>query len=242
MDFLTICNRAYVDFAINLSHVFQQPFMALHNLIIECLDDDAVTGCDRGFPNISIRRANESDDSGFCDFNSPGFVRIQVTKLNVIQRHLMARTDDAIIWYVDGDIVFFQDPAQYADGVQDILAQTDEQDNRFGPYICAGNMVLRATATVRAFISQVLAFQALHPHLNDQEAIRSLLSEQCGGDVRTYPRCKIGILPIEQFQSGYFAFHHDWWRRHDKVCVHANFLIGRSAKLDALRRCGGWLI
>lgn len=252
LRFMTITNSGYIDFAINLMVNFQEPHLAKQSLVVECLDTASFDYLSvYSFPNVRvIHPTKESVNPGFHEYDTQTFKDICSRKLELIRYHLeTVRT----LWYIDSDIVFLRDPLPFIRDDVDILFQSDGVPLRqaYGTNQCAGNMLIRHTEQSLNFIDRVIKLQLDNPQTVDQKVLSAHL-ESVTTDIRQYPLARLDILPPTRFPSGWYAFKYEGkTRKHrreheavvrDAVAIHANFLVGRVPKIEALRKVGAWFL
>ena len=76
---------------------------------------------------------------------------------------------------------------------------------------------------------------------NDQEVLFTYLNSFCE-NIKEYPHADLEVYDPEEFQNGYDTFFAGWSTKEKKMVVHANFMVGKETKINALKSIGGWLI
>jgi hypothetical protein len=244
--FLTVANEGYVDLTRNLIENFQQKHLRDYELTVACLDDRAfskLAACPR--PNVRLRLSDAQVPTRFCStFDKLGFARITSEKFRAIIEHL---DFSALVWYVDGDIVFRRDPLPHARSSADVLLTSDARDPKLAHCrnLCTGSMVLRSCERTRVLLERVVSRVQRRPNWNDQRALnRCVLHDGEVTDCRRYPHARIDVLAPELFPNGHLMFSKSAAcdRPSDPVAIHANYRIGKAAKIKALRRANCWYL
>jgi len=228
MTFLTITNFGYVDLAENLALNFQQTFMSHHRLIVDCMDELSLSrAATWKFKNIRVCDT-VSGYRDFAEYGTTAFQEVVKHKFPILHSHLNHENHD--VWYLDGDIGIFEDPAKYIRDNVNVQMQADEP-NQAGTNWCTGCFVVRNTAESRLLFSELSKCKYASDTSNDQRLFNGFV-RQNGMDI-----CG---LDVERFQNGFRAINCNWWVERRPAIVHVNYRRGKKRKIDALMRCGKW--
>lgn len=239
---ISTANVGYIDFARNLLANVRHTLL-MHRFIFYCMDQplyDSLKG--RATDRIEIRLFDTKCDTGFQNFDSAKFIDIDRAKIQIIRSAL---SEFGFIHFVDADVVFFKEPteAYHADYIDyDIVYQRDMAPDRgsaYDPWTCVGNMTLRNTAPTRAFLDTLQEYETRHPEKNDQECQRQMFRDAGVSDIRMYPHAKLTEFPMEHFTMGWAVSNQPDLLK-DTMVFHANYVIGKDAKIDRLKRVGKW--
>lgn len=253
ITYLTIFNQGYTEFTMNNIMNYLKVYSSKNNeLVLVALDESSYTLINiylevlhKEWPNaksIKIKR-DLVGHTNFAEFNTPAFIDIMHKKINVVLNQLETST---IVHFFDGDVVFFQDPTKLIEQElinNDIVFQQDapfvHHKNRYHNYACAGNFSIKQNDKSKQFLKEVI--KRLNPNQNDQEVMYGYLNDTCS-NIKDYPHCSLHTYDQELFQNGYDAFQANWYLKTQKISVHANHMIGRQAKLEALHKTNAWFI
>jgi hypothetical protein len=177
-------------------------------------------------------------------FNSPGFIKITKEKFEFLQSVLIGMNENEILHFFDADVYFFKSPEDEINKMMselDLCFQQDAPitDNHLiaETYVCSGNFSIRKTEASIRFI-EIIA-QKLNPRQNEQEVIYEYLRDNCPvNDVKTYKLAKISVYDPVLFQNGFDAFRSGWHMKNEKICVHANHMVGIQSKIEAFNIMG----
>lgn len=242
LNFITYTTGNYTHFTSNLLNNFDTVGLsALHHMIVVCLDSIALENL-KAYQNKNWATLILWDNKNlalYADFGTTDFILINNQKI-IILKELLPKYDE--LYYVDSDIVFFKDPEPIIRSLPgDIVFQQDAPYNghadRFHTYVCSGNFVLRNTPSTRAFLDKWVAM--LTPECNEQGTLYNYL-KSIVKDVRDVKEVSINVFPMEMAQNGYDAFKFGWHTKPEKVCIHANHMVGSEAKINALKSIGMW--
>ncbi len=250
IKYLTIFNTGYTEFTINniLNYlkVFEQ---GKSQLILTAIDEPAYNLIEASLQDIAkdydisgiILKKDFMYLTGFANFNTTAFIDIMHKKINVV---LTEVERGGIVHFFDGDVAFFIDPTKHIiEALQDndIVFQQDapytHHHNQYHNYVCAGNFSVKSNDNSITFLKAIVA--RLNPSQNDQEVLYSYLNG-CVSNIKEYVQCKLDAYDQELFQNGFDAFQHDWYLKTDKISIHANHMIGRDAKIGALKKANTW--
>jgi hypothetical protein len=179
----------------------------------------------------------------FYEFNSNGFIRIVHKKLKIIHEKLL---NSEILHYFDSDVVFLKNPEDIIKKEildNDVVFQQDapvaDHNNKYHNYVCAGNFSIKNTTNSLKFISEII--NRLSDHKNDQEVLYEYLNSQVS-NITEYKHCKLHTYDQTLFQNGCDAFKHGWYSNEDVISIHANHMIGKENKKNAIEKMGMWRI
>lgn len=250
INYVTFFNTGYTEFTtnniLNYLQVFEQ---GKSKLTLVAIDEPAYNLIEAALQGIAedyntenvILKKDYMYLTGFADFNTKAFIDIMHKKINII----LAEVEQSdIVHFFDGDVVFFSDPTNIITSSledYDIVFQQDapytHHHNQYHNYVCAGNFSVKNTEGSVEFLKNVIA--RLNPGQNDQEVMYGYLNS-CGNSIKDYTQCKLDAYDQELFQNGFDAFQHDWYTKTNKISIHANHMVGRDAKIGALRRADAW--
>jgi hypothetical protein len=149
----------------------------------------------------------------------------------------------SFIHFVDGDVVFCQEPTEeYYDAYKtyDIVYQLDAPPPNlpYNKWTCTGNFVLRNTKETHYFLNLIRKYQEKNP-TNEQESQQQIFIDAGIEDIRQYPLTKLTEFPPEDFTCGFYVREN--LVDTSKIMVfHANHVIGSEAKQGLLRKIGKW--
>jgi hypothetical protein len=255
--YLTICNNGFTDFTKNNILNFSRVLDNGNNILkITALDSQAFSNIENFLTenktNINIKNIILDKDfidiSNYETFNSPGFIKIMNKKIDVIIKNL--ETYD-LLHYFDGDVFFFQDPSETVKSKLenfDLVFQQDSPRTKrndgwdlplHSNYVCAGNFSVKKNDKSFYLLNEVK--NRLNESQNDQEVLFTYLNSLCE-NIKDYPHADLEVYDPEEFQNGYDTFFAGWNMKEKKMVVHANFMVGKETKINALKSIGGWLI
>jgi hypothetical protein len=234
-------NAGYSDLAYNLIKNAQR-VLKNHRLVFYCMDQQLFDMLKHlATDRIEIRLFSTTCSTLFREYNSKGFQEITHAKLAVASAAL---AEFGFVHFVDADVVFLKEPTEEyhsAYAGYDIVFQRDMAPCEGGAYAtwtCVGDMVLRDTAATRNHLERLQQY-ALKTGKNDQECQRQMFEEAGVTDIRLYPHAKFTEFPIEDFALGWVATS----ATHlipNLMVFHANCVMGKQAKIELLKKVGGW--
>lgn len=250
INYVSSSNLGYLGFAKIAIKNFIDNFRKTDILHFQCLDAETYEAL-----SILIKEANteniilyEASNSGSPSnpqgFNSPGFIKITREKFQFLYSILINMKDDEILHFFDVDVYFFKSPEDEINKMMlelDFCFQQDAPitDNHLigETYVCSGNFSIRKTKASMEFTEMIT--QRLNPFQNEQEVIYEYLRDNCPvNDVKTYKLAKISVYDPLLFQNGFDAFRSDWHLKTEKICIHANHMIGIESKINAFNKMG----
>ena len=178
------------------------------------------------------------------NFNSSGFIKITREKFEFLNSILSNMGENEILHFFDADVYFFKHPGNEILRMMenlDICFQQDAPitDNHLlgETYVCSGNFSIKKTESSIRFIEKMIS--KLNPNQNEQEVIYEYLTENCPiNNVSTYRDAKIYVYDPALFQNGFDAFRSNWHTKEEKICIHANHMVGINAKIEAFKIMG----
>ena len=242
MLFLTFTTGNYTKMTENLIINFKTVLAPHgHKLYIVCLDsratDNLASYSECEFIVLDSRDINPYTEIG--SFASPSFNTINSYK-PVLIREFLDKYDE--FYFVDCDLVFYQDPAPFTVGY-DMLFQQDHETDEYR--ICTGNFYIRNTPEVVKFIDNykntVCSSDANIDNNNEQMILNRIICEKYG-TITNIPGMSAGVFPPAKFQRGCDAIEAGWWRKDGVVVVHVNYRSGFESKKAALQSIGQWKV
>lgn len=251
MQFVTVGNYGFIKFLKNISLNFQQQHMKNHKIIIFCLGQKcfkelSVFKVKNNFTNVKLvlKDFENNDHLKFSNKENsnlnPEYVLINNLKFAIVTD--MA-SDFDVLHYIDSDLGFLSDPQNEYEKLNkyDLVFQSDVVGGSFYmPNQSAGNFLIRRTKKASKFISEVK--NLCSKDLVDQKALNKQLKSGGCVDIRNYRFADITCFDPIKFPNGYYAFHQLQYRSSEVICLHANYLSGESAKIDALAVGGVWYL
>lgn len=247
IHFITYTTGNYTDFTLNLLINFQNTRLhVVHHIIVVCLDDVAIANLqsysDASWVTLTLWEDKPESLALYADFGTANFNKITHQKMTILRSFLTKYEE---LYYVDSDIVFFKDPeSMIRNTAGDLVFQQDapftEHKNIYHTYLCSGNFFLRRNKRTTDFIEKW--FHMLTPNCNEQETLYNYLKSTCNLDFRGITEVNLGVFPMEMAQNGYDAFRFNWHIKDEKVCIHANHMIGAQAKMNALKSINMWFL
>lgn len=252
INYVTIFNLGYIEFTknniLNFINIFSNDnckltLVSIDNFSYEEMKKYIILVSSKyKTSNIELKK-DFINHYEFANFNTKGFIDIMHKKLNTVISEIKTSN---IVHYFDGDVVFFKDPheliiASLVD--KDIVFQQDapvlHHNNRYHTYVCAGNFSIKNNERSINFLN--LISSRLNDGQNDQEVLYDYLRSSCS-DIRNYPNCKLDAYDQNLFQNGFDAFQDNWYNKESKISIHANHMIGKESKLNALKLSSAWYI
>lgn len=250
INYASSSNSGYLEFAKIAIENFKKNFNKSDILHFQCLDTKIYnelsemikkTDTDNVILYESPDTETPSEPQGF---NSPGFIKITKEKFEFLHSVLTGMNENEILHFFDADVYFFKSPDAEINKMMselDLCFQQDAPitDNHLiaETYVCSGNFSIKKTEASIRFIEKIT--QKLNPNQNEQEVIYEYLRDNCPiNDVRTYGLAKISVYDPVLFQNGFDAFRSGWYTRDEKICIHANHMVGIQSKIDAFNIMG----
>ena len=250
INYVSSSNSGYLGFAKIAIENFIKKFGKSDILHFQCLDTEIYNELSEmikktGTDNIILYESSDTKSpSGPQNFNSPGFIKITKEKFEFLYSVLIGMNENEILHFFDADVYFFKSPEEEINKMMtelDLCFQQDAPitDNHLiaETYVCSGNFSIKKTEESIRFIEKIT--QKLNSNQNEQEVIYEYLRDNCPiNDVRTYKLAKISVYDPTLFQNGFDAFRSGWYLNNEKVCVHANHMVGVQSKIDAFNTMG----
>lgn len=250
MDFITVGNYGFIRFLKNIAINFQQPYMKNHEILIFCLGQKCFSELldfkkKNNCSNVKlIYKDYENNEhmtySSVDRYRFNPYIQLNNLKLSLVADFV---SEFDVLHYVDSDIGFLKNPQEEYEKLKksDIVFQSDVVGGSFFyPNQCAGNFLIRNTAKARDFISRVN--DLCSADLVDQKALNKVLKSDGCVDIRSCGLADVTCFDPKRFPNGYYAFHQLQYKNPEVVCLHANYLAGESAKIDALAIGGVWFM
>lgn len=238
---ISSANAGYEDLARNLITSVDR-VLKNYRLVFFCMDQELFDKF-KGLASdrIEIRLFDAACTTKFSDYDTGGFKKITHAKIQIAKQAL---AEFGFIHFVDADVVFLKEPseeyhANYAD--YDIVFQRDMapcEGGAFNTWTCVGDMVLRNTEATRRHLNTILEYSSRFD-CNDQECQRNVFRDAGVTDIRKYPYAKFTEFPIEDFALGWVA-NNATHLIPGLMVFHANCVIGKQAKIDLIKKVGGW--
>lgn len=243
MHFLTVGNLGYLEFTKNVILNFQSSFLKHHQLHVACLDLSTTKTLSRwtrrkGFSNTVIRHHSQ-EIADYAKYGSLSFNEITRYKLDLIYEYAAKMGD---IFYIDGDVVFYSDPEPSVQikANKDLIFQAESLVDAYGTWQCTGCFFIRGNEHSLDFLQEIIRSYSTNIQQNDQEALQTFLKKRNLHDIRQLQRPSLDIFDILEFQNGALAVDLDWHKHPRCIAIHANYRIGKKAKITALIKCSGW--
>jgi hypothetical protein len=250
INYVSSSNLGYLEFAKIAIENFIDKFRKTDTLHFQCLDMETYTELDKivkesNSKNVILyEHSNSESPLNPQGFNSEGFIKITREKFQFLYSILINMNENEILHFFDADVYFFKSPEGEINRMMselDLCFQQDAPitDNHLigETYVCSGNFSIRKTEKSLKFIEKIS--NKLNPFQNEQEVIYEYLKESCEvNDVNSYKLAKISVYDPELFQNGFDSFRSNWHKKPDKICIHANHMVGIQAKINAFRAMG----
>lgn len=250
INYVSSSNSGYLGFAKIAIENFINNFNKSDILHFQCLDAETYNELSdiikkTNTSNIILYESSKTGSpSGPQGFNSPGFIKITKEKFEFLYSVLIGMNENEILHFFDADVYFFKSPDEEINKMMselDLCFQQDAPitDNHLiaETYVCSGNFSIKKTEKSVRFTEMII--QKLNPRQNEQEVIYEYLRDNCpANDVRTYGLAKISVYDPILFQNGFDAFRSGWHLKNEKICVHANHMVGIQSKIEAFNMMG----
>lgn len=201
------------------------------DLVVACTDTESQEELEKqGFSTFLA--SFTSCDKETANFGTMEFRRVTGNKFPSIIKFLEEGED---VLYIDNDTWLFRNPLPYIaqfEGV-DIIIQSDEPAS---PPLCTGFLFLKSNDTVKQFIREIISYNQTHEKIGnliieDQVSFFMVLDKNA--------EIKVGVLPRHLFPNG-DALQKGDFSKEEAFFAHANFVSGMQAKIDLLKKVGGW--
>jgi hypothetical protein len=231
INFLTLTNSGYEFFCDSQIENFRKDFLKNHNLLIYCADTPSFERLkSKDLPeNISIRKIEDTEIGGLHGYLVGRFKELMRLKFPLICDYI--KETQGPIWFIDNDVLFFQDPAPFIDTTKDILFQPDAGDyeDRYS-WVCTGCFWVNNTDRSLSFLKNLIEMQNTVDR-GEQEILndyckswtsRSNMEEIYKGSISDFNEADLDIFPYHLFQNGYAAFKHNLYDKNECVMIHFN--------------------
>jgi hypothetical protein len=250
MIYLTVFDIGYLEFAknniLNFNNVLNDDES---KLIMVSFDDKSFIEINNyineyKFSNIEIIKDNLSyvNNQEHAIFNSKDFISICYKKIEVVLSILLKND---IVHFFDGDVYFFKNPKEiiFKKIIEnDIVFQQDSPRVHNHPlysnYVCCGNFTIKNNDRSIKLLNKILELS--NEKQNDQEILYNYLNSRCD-NIKNYKECSLDIYDPNLFQNGYDCFNGGYHLKNEKMVIHANHMIGKLTKINALKSIGAWL-
>jgi len=250
INYVSSSNYGYFGFAKIAVKNFIDNFSKNDTLHFQCLDEETFNGLSviiKGSESKNVILYEDFSTGAPIDpqgFNSNGFIRITRDKFQFLYSILRNISEGEIVHFFDADVYFFRSPENEINKRMcelDICFQQDApitDNHSLGEtYVCSGNFSIKKTRESISFIETIIT--RLNPNQNEQEVIYEYLKSECPiNDVSTYSNAKISVYDPELFQNGFDSFRSNWLHKENKICVHANHMVGIDSKKEAFNKMG----
>jgi hypothetical protein len=176
-------------------------------------------------------------------YNSDNFKHIDHVHFSVIRDALK---ESSFIHFLDSDTTIINEPlADFYETYreQDVVFQCEYPllTASYDTWSCIGNMSMRNTPGTFFLLDAIDIYKSRIPHLNDQEILREIFKGADVEDIRKYPHASCTQYPPTLFTSGISVI--EGVVDIDKIYIfHANYVIGKEAKIELLKKAGGWYL
>jgi hypothetical protein len=249
ITYLTNFNFGFIELAFNNVNNFLNVFNQEKNsLVLIAMDQNSYDSMssflkEKKQENIIKLKKNFTEYKDVANFNTKEFINITHKKINIILEELLLTK---YLHYFDSDVVFFKDPNEIIfDKLKnnDIVFQLDQpytyHHDLYHNYVCAGNFSIKNNEKSINFLKNIIT--RLNNNQNDQEVLFHFLNQNCK-NIKEYKECILDVYDPELIQNGYDAFVGNWFLKNEKYCIHANHMIGKETKINALKKCNGWFL
>ena len=247
LDYLTVFNTGFLDFAKNNVLNFRDVFDEDDTLTMVSLDKNSHDIIEDYIKSLSIKNIKlkllDLKLPNFENFGSPNYKIILVYRYEIIIQKLLKSEQ---LYFYDSDIFFFKNPKHHIKDKlsrYDMIFQVDDPltdgHKLYSNYVCTGNFALNNTEKTVRFMREVQ--QLVTPDCMDNDACCRYLNSK-STNLKTFKDINIDIMDPILFQNGFEAFRFDWHLYEDKVSIHANHMVGKEAKIEAMKKAGAWLV
>jgi hypothetical protein len=245
INFITFTNNGYYTFADLQIENFRKDFLQNHTLRVFCADSDSYE-----YHNQKILPSNvfleklPVEIAGHHPYMMGRFEELMRLKLPIVIDYMNKLNSP--IWFIDNDILIFEDPEPYIDSTKDILFQSDMGDypSRFG-WVCAGCFWANNTQNSINLLNKIIEVQK-YSNRGDQECLNDYckswpssasVPDHLKGDIRDFKDANLDILPYYKFQNGYLAFRNTetQYDKHNCTMIHFNHESVYEKKLHNMR-------
>jgi len=244
INFITITNNGYFQFADSQIENFKSDFLSIHILHIYCTDDESYEyHLKKELPyNIKLYNMN-TNIKGQHSYLQGRFKEMMRLKFPLIIDNI--KNLETPIWFIDNDVLFLKDPEIYINNEKDILFQADmgDYESRYG-WVCTGCFWVNNTENSIKLLQDIIELQNTVDR-GEQEVLNDFCKSwpensnvpmEVKGSIIEYNNAKLDILPYYLFQNGYLAFKNSQFDKHDCVMIHFNHETDYSIKINNLQK------
>lgn len=244
--FISYSNYGYVEIAENLIKSAQK--LVHHRLRMYCLDKETFEYLlpyqEQTPTTIELKLYDHYNTSKEYErYNSDNFKQIDHVHFSVIRDALK---EFPFVHFLDSDTTIINEPpVDYYQTYQeyDVVFQCESSSliADYNVWSCIGNMSLRATYGTFFLLDAIDIYKSRIPYYNDQEILREIFKGADVEDIRKYPHARCTQYPPTQFTSGILVID-DIVDKSQMYIFHANYVIGKEAKINLLKKAGGWYL
>ena len=241
INFLTLTNSGYEFFCDSQIENFKQDHLKNHTLTIYCADTESyerLSNIDTP-KNIEIKKIDQAEISGRHAYLVGRFKELMRLKFPLILQHMYEAK--CPVWFIDNDVLFFEDPSKYINENKDIIFQPDAGDfeDRYS-WVCTGCFWINNTSNTIKFLNDLIKIQE-HVDRGEQEILNDFCrSWTNGSNIDTFYKGSIldfraadfDIFPYHLFQNGYAAFKHELYNKEKCVRIHFNHEQDFNSKVN----------
>ena len=229
--FFTITNYGYVLYTLNILKSLSKWGLDKKVLII-CLDDKS----NKTFLRLGYSTYYYNTElAKFIAWNKPGYDKICYYKLLAMCKIIEGGYN---FFYVDGDIVFKQNPTPLIDAWVNesaaVFMQNDTMENFNTSNLCSGCVFAKSTELTKKYFvcdtpATIRAYELGAGINNDQTYINDYIK----------PFVHINAMLLELFPNGQYFMQNCEKVKDTAVLVHFNWLIGHD-KMAKIKQYGMW--
>jgi hypothetical protein len=246
INFITYTNNGFYTFADLQIENFRKDFLQNHTLRVFCADSESYEyHKNKILPNnVSIKKL-PVEIVGHHSYKTGTFEKLTRLKLPLVLDYMSKLNSP--IWFIDNDILMFQDPEPYIDLTKDILFQADCHEQAKYCWVCSGCFWANNTEATKEFLKKIIEVQK-YSNRGDQECLNDYckswpkdyrdgyVTPDMWGDILQVKEAKLDIFPYYLFQSGHIAFKMNQFDKHNCVMIHFNHEIPYETKLSNLQK------
>lgn len=241
INFVSLTNSGYNLFADSQIENFKKDFLKNHILYLYCVDLESYTyHSNKDLPdNIIILKMPEVEITGQHSYLMGRFKEMMRLKFPLIIENISKL--NTAVWFIDNDVLFFNDPESYIDYSKDIIFQADCHPEFSHSWVCTGCFWINNTENAIRLLKSVIELQSKYDR-GEQE----LLNDYCEswpegyvhvtpdkwGSILKFKQANLEIFPYYLFQSGHTAFKLDQYDKYDCVMIHFNHESEYNKKVE----------
>jgi hypothetical protein len=240
INFLTLTNSGYEFFCDSQIENFKCNHLKNHSLTIYCADSNSYERLsNKNLPdNISIRKIDQAEIGGLHAYLVGRFKELMRLKFPIILDHM--KEVGGPVWFIDNDVLFFDDPSSFINTEKDIIFQPDAGDfeDRYS-WVCTGCFWINPTEKSIQFLENLIKMQGQIDR-GEQEILndyckswtsRSHMDPIYKGSILDFKEADFDIFPYHLFQNGYAAFKHGLYDKEKCIMIHFNHEQDFNAKV-----------